>query len=393
MWKIIDYYCYLAKNVYNEANYMIRQEFVNNGKWIRYSKLDKIMHDFDCYYELGSQASQNTLALLDKNWASFFKTIKDWSKKKGDTYLGKPSLPNYKEKDGRSILMIKNTQFKIIDGEIYFSWKPLNQFSDIKTNVTGKLMQIRFVPSGACYFMEIVYEVDIPSPQKKNKRIIGIDLGVDNFATISNNIGEQSIIINGRPIKSMNQYYNKKKAFLQSVSNMRWNNRIQRLTDKHSNKIDYLMHAASKIVIDYCLTYNIDTVIIGRSKEWKQNINIGKRNNQIFAYIPFEKFFTKLKYKCENAGINLIETDESYTSGTSFLDNEESIKENYNKKRRKKRGLFVSNQGIKINADLNASYQIIKKVFPNAFEQWDRGCSLHPVRINLTDNSYSQLIN
>lgn len=383
MWKTIDYYCFQAKRVYNDANYIVRQEFINNGKWIRAYTLHKIMQDYECYYDLGSQASQNTLSLLEKNWNSFFKAIKDWSKKKGAGYLGKPGLPKYKEKNGRSILMIKNIQCRITNGEIYFSWKPLNQFSGIKTNVTGKLQQIRFIPSGSCYIMEIVYETDVLKPFSKTKNVIGIDLGIDNFATISNNIGVPSIIINGRNLKSMNQYYNKEKAKLQE--NVRWSNRLQNLTDKHQRKIDYFMHRASKVVVDYCLTYGIDTVIIGKNDDWKQRINIGKRNNQSFYAIPHEKFISKVRYKCENYGIQFIETEESYTSGTSFLDDELPIKENYNKKRRKKRGLFVSNDGIKINADLNGAYQIVKKVLPNAYEQWDTGCDLHPVRVTLTN--------
>jgi len=145
------------------ANYIVRQDFINNNNWIRYDKLDKMMQEYDCYYDLGSQASQNTLTLLDKNWKSFFAAIKDWSKKKGKGYFGKPGLPKYLKKDGRFVFMLKNIQCRILeDSTIYFSWKPLNKFSGIKTNVTGKLMQIRFVPVGGCYYMEVVYETEIP---------------------------------------------------------------------------------------------------------------------------------------------------------------------------------------------------------------------------------------
>lgn len=383
MWKTIDYYCFQAKNLYNAANYIVRQEFINNRKWIRYYELDRMMRDNLIYYELGSQASQNTLTLLDKNWKSFFIGIKNWSKKKAFGYLGKPSLPKYKNKNGRSILMIKNIQCKIINGEIYFSWKPLNKFRGIKTKVQGKLMQIRFIPIGACYYMEVIYETEGIKNSLENKNIIGIDLGINNFATISNNIGLQSIIINGRIIKSMNQNYNKLKSKIQKEIESKWCNRLQNITDKHQRKIDYFMHCSSKHIIDYCLQNDIDTIVIGKNDGWKQLSKMGKKNNQNFEYIPYQKFISKLKYKCENQGINFIETEESYTSGTSFLDNELPIKENYDRARRKKRGLFISNDGIKINADLNGSYQIIKKVFPNAFEQQDRGCGLHPVRINI----------
>ena len=381
MWKTVDYYCYQVKNVYNEANYIIRQEFINNKKWIHYYELDKIMRNYKSYYELGSQPSQMILRLLDKNWKSFFEGIKDWSKKKGDGYFGKPSLPNYKKLNGRSNLMLTNNLFKIRNGEIYFSWKPLNRFSGIKTSVKERTFQIRFVPTGGCYYMEIVYETSI-LPKQEIKNIAGIDLGVNNFATISNNIGVQPIIINGKTIKSMNQYYNKTISKIKKETDMSWNNRMQNLTDKRREKIDYFMHKASKVVVDYCLAYGIDTIVIGKNDGWKQKVNMGKRNNQNFVYIPYEKFIMKLKYKCENVGINFFETEESYTSGTSFLDNELPVARNYNKKRRISRGLFQSNDGTIINADLNGSYQIIRKVFPNAFEQWDRGCGLHPIRIS-----------
>lgn len=381
MWKTIDDYCFRSKNVYNEANYLIRQEFFKNGKWIRYGKLDKILHNVSAYKELGSQASQNTLVVLDRSWKSYFVAIKDWSKKKGVGYLGKPILPKYKDKEkGRNILMIKNIQCRIVNNEIYFSWKPLNKFSGIKTRVNGKLQQIRFIPSGNCYWMEVVYETNIPDLNKKPNRIIGIDLGVNNFATIGNNAGIDSIVIKGGVVKSMNQFYNKKKSKIQKETGMVWNNRLRNLTDKHMRKLDYLMHVTSKSVIDYCLTNNIDTIIIGKNNEWKQNVNMGHVNNQNFVSIPFNKFIDKVKYKCENAGINFITTEENFTSGTSFLDGELPIEENYNIKRRIKRGLFKSNDETKINADLNASYQIIKKVFPEAFIGiGNRGCDLHPV--------------
>jgi len=385
MWKTIDDYCLISKNVYNEANYLIRQEFFKNGKWIRHRDLDKVMQHYDCYKMLGSQASQNLLRLLDKNWKSFFIAIKDWSKKNGVGYLGKPVPPKYKEKiNGRNILMIKNIQCKIINSTIYFSWKPLNKFSGIKTRVNGKLQQIRFIPSGNCYWMEIVYETNVPDINKDANRIIGIDLGINNFATIANNTDLKSIVIKGGVIKSMNRYYNKEKSRIQKETGMVWNNRLRNLTDKHMRKLDYFMHITSKFVVDYCLTNNIDTIIIGKNNEWKQYVNMGHVNNQNFVCIPFNKFIDKVKYKCENVGINFIANEENFTSGTSFLDGELPIKENYNIKRRINRGLFESNNNIKINADLNASYQIIKKVFPNAFnDKGNRGCDLHPVAIKI----------
>ena len=383
MWKIIDEKSYLAKNLYNEANYMIRQNFFETKQVIAYKDMDKIFQKSENYKKLGSQAGQQTLRLLDKNWKSFLKGIKKYEKLKGASFLGKPNIPKYKKKDGRSIVMIKNIQCRIRDGTIYFSWKPLNSFSGIKTKVSGKLMQIRFVPCGGCYNMELVYETDIPETKQHNHLIAGIDLGVNNFVTMGNNIGIKPIVIKGGVIKSMNQYYNKKLASMRAGTNMAWNNRMQHLTDKRRNKLDTYMHKISKSVVQYCKENNIDTLVIGKTNEWKQNINMGTTNNQNFVYIPYNKFIDQLKYKCENVGIRFIETEESFTSTTSFLDNESPIEKNSNKKRRIKRGLFKSNNGIFINADLNAAYQIIKKVFPSAFGEGNRGCDLHPVSVKI----------
>ena len=131
------------------------------------------------------------------------------------------------------------------------------------------------------------------------------------------------------------------------------------------------------------MSNDIHTIVIGNNKNWKQSISLGKRTNQSFVSIPHRKLIEKIIYKARNAGVNVILTEESYTSGTSFLDGEPPTKEFYNKDRRIHRGLFVSNQGIRINADVNAAYQIMKKVFPNAFVDGIEGAMPHPVRVDI----------
>jgi len=387
-WKLIDDLCFKTKNVYNYSNYLIRQEFINNNRWIRYNELADIVKNADCYKELGSNVGQQTLKVLDKNWKSFFVSIKDWSKNK-DKYLGRPKLPKYKNKEkGRCSLIIDNIKVHIENGYLRFSWKPLRDLNGtIRTNVQGKLMQVRFVLKGDTYILEIVYEVDVPELNKQNKNIIGIDIGIDNLATVSNNIGLQSFIINGKPLKSMNQFYNKEKAKLQSdlklQHNKDWSNKLQQLTNKRNNKINDYMHKSSKEIVDWCVENDIDTLIVGKNKNWKQESKMSKKTNQNFVGLPHAIFINMLKYKCNNVGINFIETEESYTSGTSFLDGELPIKENYDKSRRVHRGLFKSKGGEFINADLNGAYQIIKKVFPNVFTEGIEGVGLHPIRVNL----------
>ena len=387
-WKLVDDLCFKSKNLYNYANYIIRQEFINNNRWIHYNELFQLCKESESYKEIGSNVGQQTLKILDKSWESFFKTIKDW-KKHPDKYLGRPKLPKYKDKEkGRNILGIDNIKFSIKDGYLRFSWSKLKPLNNIfKTNAYGKLMQVRFIPKKSHYVMEIVYEIDVPEVNLESSKVIGIDLGINNFATVSNNSGLPSFIINGKTIKSMNQYYNKKKAKLQSdlklKHNKNWSNRLQQLINKRNNKINDYIHKSSKYIVDWCIKNQIDTVIIGLNKGWKQESKMSKKVNQNFVGIPYNLFIQKLQYKCENVGIKFIDTEESYTSGTSFLDSELPTKENYNKARRIHRGLFQSNKKTLINADLNGAYQIIKKVIPNAFAEGIEGVGLHPVRVNL----------
>jgi putative transposase len=379
LWPYCDKICFAAKNLYNYANYITRQEFINNNKWIRYRKLNKTLKEHETYKNLPAQTAQQTLRLLDRNWKSFFKAMKEWRKDK-EKFNGKPKLPKYKKKNGRSIAIFTNQQCKIKDGYLTFPKTDLK----LKTRVEGKLKEVRIVPKGSVYVIEIVYEKEVAETKKLPKRIAGIDLGLDNFATLVNNIGIKPIVINGKVIKSINQYYNKKKAELMSyVGNRGTSNRIKKLSIKRDNKIKDLMHKISRFVVNWCKQYDIDTLIVGYNAGWKQEIELGKINNQNFVSIPFNTFINMLKYKCEEEGINFILVEESYTSGCSFLDNEEINKKNYNSNRRIKRGLFRSNKGILINADVNSGYNIIRKVFPEAFAEGIEGVGLHPVRLNI----------
>lgn len=381
--KFIDGYCFKSKNLYNYANYIIRQEFINNGNWIQYNKLFNIVKDSEPYKDIGSNTGQGTLRILDKAWKSFFKSIKDW-KKNPSKYLGRPKIPKYRPKDGRFVLSLDSNKVKLKDGYVYFAWKPFKKFNHMfKTNAKERILQCRFIPRNSRYVMEIVYEMEVPEYSGISERIAAIDIGVDNFITMVNDIGEKPIAVKGGVIKSINQFYNKKKAEIQSelkmVNKLDWSKRLQKLTDKRHEMIKYQMHCISKYVVDYCVLHNIDTLITGHNDEWKQN-NKGMQN---FTYIPYELFIQMLSYKCENIGIRFIEIEESYTSGTSFLDKEQPVKENYNKDRRIHRGLFISNTGTKINADVNGAYQIMKKVIPNVFDEGIEGAGLHPTTIKV----------
>lgn len=384
MFKVIDEFCFYSKNLYNVANYIIRQEFIKNSKYIKYKEMDKMLQKTPEYKQLMSQSSQCLLQVLDRNYKSFFVAIKDWSKNK-DKYLGKPKLPKYKKKEGRFTWFLKNNQTYIKDGYLNFRLRVFNGYK-FKTNAKGRLISVRFVPKGSIYVMEIVTEINLDNKLSESKNICSIDLGVNNFVTMVNNIGLQPIIINGKGLKSINQYYNKRKAKVQSELQIRhkkhWSNKLNQITLKRNNRVKNFIHHVSHYIIDYYNKYNIDTLVIGLNKTWKQECSLSDKVTQNFTYIPYDMLIKQLEYKCQNNNIRLIMTDEQYTSGTSFLDNELPTKEYYNKSRRIYRGLFKSNNGKIINSDVNGAFQIMKKVFPNTFSNGIKGC-LTPVIINV----------
>ena len=385
--KIIDQQCFHSKNLYNEANYVIRQKFIEIGEYISYKDMNFEFKTHENYKLCFSQPANCTLRLLDKNWKSYFRSIKDW-KRHPEKYLGMPKLPKYLKKDGRFPWMIPNNQlvYNYEKQTVYIRNRLLNDY-EWKCRCLGRIIQVRFIPKGSCYVMEIVYETEIPDTKTESNRIASIDLGVDNLVTMTNNIGLNPIIINGKGIKSINQYYNKRIAKEKSLLKIRhgkdWSNKLDAITFKRYQRIKNYMHNASYYIVKWCVENDIDTLVVGKNKEWKQNISMSKGSNQKFVDIPYQMLLQQLKYKCENVGIKYIETEESYSSGTSFLDGEEPIKQNYDKSRRIKRGLFKSNSGLLINSDVNGSLQIMMKVFPNAFnERYGIEAFLTPIVIN-----------
>lgn len=385
--KIIDEQCFHSKNLYNEANFVIRQEFIKNSNYINYYDMNREFKTHENYKRTFSQPANCTLRVLDKNWKSYFKAIKDW-KKNPSKYLGMPKLPKYLKKDGRFPWMIPNNQlvYDYDKGTVYIRNRLLNDYA-WKCRCLGRLIQVRFIPRGSCYVMEIVYETEIPDVKVESNRIASIDLGVDNLVTMTNNIGLNPIIINGKSIKSVNQYYNKRLAKEKSLLKIRhgkdWSKKLDIITFKRYQRIKNYMHNTSSYIIKWCLKNEINTLIVGKNKEWKQDTSMSKQNNQKFVNIPYQMLLQQLQYKCENVGIKYIETEESYSSGTSFLDGEEPIKQNYDKSRRIERGLFKTNSGLLINSDVNGSLQIMMKVFPNAFnERYGIEGVLTPIVIN-----------
>jgi len=386
MYEACDLLCFQSKNMYNLCNYTMRQAFIKEGTVKKYGDLNKELKYTNAFKELGSNSAQMVTKILCNNWKSFLVAVADYTKNPSK-YFAKPKIPKYLKQDGRFVCTLTNWQTQIHDGYLYFAFKRLKSFNNMfRTNITGYHLSTRIVPQGSCYIIEIVYETKVNDLGLDKDRVVSIDLGVNNFVTMVNNIGKKPIVINGKGVKSYNQYWNKEiskhRSLAKTVNDLDWTKYMQKITTKRKFKMDYFMHCVSKWIIDYCITNNIGTIIVGKNDKWKQECDMSRFVNQQFVQIPYESFISKLKYKAENFGIQFIETEEAYTSGTSFLDNELPIKENYNKKRRIHRGLFISNDGTKINADVNAAYQIMRKVF-SGFTKEIVGVYLHPVIINL----------
>ena len=241
-------YTHLAKNLYNHANFLVRNEFVTTGKWLRYQDLNKILRQDVEYPDYANmmavQSAQQTLRLLDNNWNAFFKSIKDWSKNK-DKYTGKPKLPKYKPKDGRMVFVLTNQQVRLKDDLLHFP-KSFQGFTMKPRCVRlwnfKKINQIRIVPTNQVFCVEIVYSISVNDTLlPENGRYMSIDLGLDNLATIVTNTGLNPVIANGKGLKSNNQYFNKKNAHYQKVAkqmnNKFYTNRLYRLTQKRNLKL------------------------------------------------------------------------------------------------------------------------------------------------------------
>lgn len=353
----LDNLCFLSKNVYNSALYAIRQYYFENKKYLSWVSVNnKFVNDKQVdYYALPCKVSQQTIKMVHNNMKSFFNALKAKN--------SKPKLPRYLDKEkGRYIVTYTNqaiSKKELKNGYIALSKTNVR----IKTKV-NKVKQVRVVPRNNHIVVEVLYEVENKNKDvNKNKKYCGIDLGLNNLMTCAFQ-DENPIIFNGRPLKSINWRYNKRKSQLQSKlpGNRKTSNMIGNITLKRNNRVSDYLHKVTSMFINYAVSNGISDVVVGYNKEWKQRINIGAVNNQNFVQIPYYKLLNMLTYKCELNGISLNVTEESYTSKCSFLDDEPPCKHESYSGKRIHRGLFKSSDGRLINADVNGALNILKKV-------------------------------
>jgi putative transposase len=358
----IDAAAFASKNLYNAANYLVRQAFIHEGVYHNNAAVFHLIKGSPEYQALPRKVSNLVLKQLNQAWTAFFAAIKVW-RKQPERFLGRPRLPAYKEKQGRNLL-----QYDIQAISKPALAKGIVRPSQLGIEITTQqrhVRQLRFVPRKGYYVAEIVYEVDpTPAPNLDSNLVAGIDLGIDNLATITTNKrGFTPLVVNGRPLKSINQYYNKRRAELQSQlgGNRRRSRQIDRLTTKRNRKVKDYLHKASRFIIDTLVGQGIGTIVVGRNANWKQAVNIGSRNNQNFVQIPHAQFWQMIQYKARLVGIEVMLQEESYTSKCSFLDLESIGKQVSYQGKRIKRGLFRASNGRLINADCNGAYNIMRK--------------------------------
>ncbi len=370
---IIDKAAFKSKNLYNAANYEIRQAFIFQGKYLNYNKMNKLMQSHEAYKVLPAKVSQQILMVLDRNWKSFFEALKAY-KDDPSKFTGRPKLPKYKHKtEGRNILIYTDQAIskpELEKGMIKPSMLPIT----VKTKQTS-VKQVRIVPKNSFYVVEVVYEKEPIQAEVDPSFCVGIDLGVTNLAAIaSNRVGFAPRLVNGRPVKAWNQWYNKRmknlKKKLPKEDRERVTRQMERITIKRNRRIDHYLHTTSKRIIAFLVQEGIGTVIIGKNPLWKQETHMGKRNNQNFCAIPHARFIDMLTYKAALVGIQVEVREESYTSKASFLDldpipdykaDDEEPHVFSGKRIGRRNRLYRTKGGQKICADMNGAYNILRK--------------------------------
>lgn len=387
----------ITKNLYNQALFEVKAHYEKTGKILSSNQLDKLMkskQNLDGkinYRLLPAQVAQQTLKLVKRNIKSFFEALVDY-KKHPDKYKGQPQFPIFLPRNGYFVVIFPNQQSSIRrNGDIKLRRDiiisiPRKEFEKYKEyfikiqdgKVIPLFQQIRIVPkfNGDFFNIEIVYQKEEINLDVDVNRVMSLDLGVNNLVALVDNTMVQEdrkpILINGRPIKSINQFYNKKLALMQSSLSLigKFNStRLRKLMDWCNEKISDYMHKASRFIINYCLDNRLGHIVIGKNDGWKQKVNIGKRNNQNFVDIPFDRLIQKIQYKAQLVGIQVTIVEESYTSKCSALDLEIISKHEdhaYSGKR-VGRGLFKTACGLVINADVNGALNILRKIIGDDF--------------------------
>lgn len=396
--------CRYSNNLYNVALYNIRQYYFNTKQFLRYESNYHECKINENYGLLQAGISQQTLRVVDRNFKSFFNLVK--KAKSGDYRFYDIKMPHYRKKGGMFVLVLSTNAITVKDG--YFVIPQSREFSKLHNGkniripfpkrLEGKIIkEVRILPvnNGQYYKIQYVYEQEL-EPQALNiSTALGIDLGIDNLATCVPSVGTP-FIIDGRGLKSINRYWNKQKAYYQSIADHQnikggKTKRINSLTAKRNNQVKDTIRKASRYIVNYCIGHKIGTLVVGYNEDFKRSTNLSKQNNQNFVQLPLGDLRQSLQYLCERYGIQYIEQEESYTSKSSYLDKDVlpvyKAEQPYTgtfSGERIHRGLYKSADGTTINADVNGAANILRKVSGYFFELPGSGCLAHPSRISFS---------
>lgn len=385
---MLDEYAFLCKKLFNVATYHNRQAVIANNKTpTAFNLINQLTQEKQVDYKaIPAKVAQQTIKQVYQNFQSFWASIKSYHKD-SSKFLGRPKLPKYLDKTkGRANIILtkqaiskRDLQKGILTLSSYFDTPLSFELGKLKDIINhDNLQEVKVVKMTDGYDIKITYKTAEPMLKPKNGRYLAVDLGLNNLVTVVSNTNNIPFIITGKTVKSVNQFFNKIKAKLQGekdrlLNTSKQNNKqipqidcinkqLNRLSLKRNNNINDYLHKASHYLINHAVSNNISQIIIGYNKNWKQEIDIGKVNNQKFVNIPFARLLELITYKAKLQGIEVVITEESYTSKCSFLDDEPIQKHQTYQGKRVKRGLFKASTGTLINADVNGAYNILRKV-------------------------------
>ncbi len=376
-YKRIDAAAFASKNLWNLANYYVRQSFIFEHRYLDNTAVYHLVKSSEAYHALPAKVSNQVLIQLHTAWLNFFKSMQRW-REHPEQFKGRPNIPGYQPKaTGRNLLVYEKGaiwKWELDQGVIALSGLgALVQTAQSRQTVD----QVRLVPKADHYVVEVVYQCWVTSAALDPDLFVAVDLGVNVLAALTSNKPDfVPRLVNGRPLKAINQLYNKQRAFQQrrlAKAQRFTSRRLDRITTKRNRRIMHELHAASRRIIDLLVEEGIGTLIIGKNPLWKQEVEMGKKRNQEFVQIPHARLIEQLTYKAELVGIRVLLTEESYTSQASFLDRDllpvydpaRSEAPRFSG-RRDGRWYYASGKRI-IHADVNGSYNIGRKVVPTAF--------------------------
>lgn len=417
-----DMLALVTKNLYNKALWQINDFFYNNRSYVSGTYVTKsgavkdqwIVDATYIYHQMkeepefrtdqhhsynGKKVNTKVLKQTEKqlaaDFSTYFKALKDYNKTPSK-YKGRPCPPKYNKKTGRNTVTFPKDAISSRKKKDHIHLGGTDIYVKLHKATKETIKEAKIVPLVYGYDILISYEVkEHEQITKKHTSYAAIDLGINNLATLSfNDTSIKPFIVNGRPVKSINQYYNKKRARLYSElpNNTTESSSAKKLTQKRNMKIHDYMHKTSDYIVDHLMLCGVTCLVVGSNKHWKTGVRLRKKTAQSFVSIPFDKLKRMLEYKCQLVGIEYIEHEESYTSKCSFLDMEplkrhkdENDKDNYLGKR-VRRGLFRSSNGTVINADLNGSLNIMRKVAGNGLFDPDsvEDYAVSPVRVTFS---------